>query len=362
LSNVAHRERSKIVDDVLQAVLDKYGSKIKSGKVFFAPNLPETKIKNAVGSYAGLAEDEKPLVLLDNTVFGSAKEGILLTDRRIYARNTMASPQCIELDSVRSVTLTEGLTPTLSVNDTEFLTLTIGEKETSRLFAEMLREISRAFASPASSQTLGIGEGEAREMAKPRDDEPPGTVLDDKDSSATQVVQVPLASQYAMPSMCCACESTSGMVARGLGVTAKSGKRTISLAFPLCSKCVQARRAVRIEGLFGLIAMLVLGALAFGIVYLLVATGVLKGRAVGWGVLLSALCGGPIVIFVAAAIAAKLTTKRVGPEIYQVGKRASGAVTIKKYKRGGLLSTGSVAFEFTSPKFARLFAQMNPKV
>jgi hypothetical protein len=55
--------------------------------LYFYENIPLKKFQNAVKSYAqALTEDEIVICLFDETVFGSAKQGFILTDKRLYAR------------------------------------------------------------------------------------------------------------------------------------------------------------------------------------------------------------------------------------------------------------------------------------
>ena len=42
------------------------------------------KLSNAKDAYAFYAYDEEPLFLLDDTVFGSADDGFVITDKKIY--------------------------------------------------------------------------------------------------------------------------------------------------------------------------------------------------------------------------------------------------------------------------------------
>jgi hypothetical protein len=48
------------------------------------PDIPAKMVSGATSAYARLGQDERILVLFDNTLMGSAKSGIVLTDRRIY--------------------------------------------------------------------------------------------------------------------------------------------------------------------------------------------------------------------------------------------------------------------------------------
>ncbi len=56
-----------------------------------APAIPEKKLRNAIGKYACHVPPESVLALGDGTVFGSAKEGILITADTLFARTTEES-------------------------------------------------------------------------------------------------------------------------------------------------------------------------------------------------------------------------------------------------------------------------------
>lgn len=54
-------------------------------KVFIAPNIPTKKLDNAIKS---MAEDVNPdyvVAIVDDTLFGSAKDGLLFTGAKLYA-------------------------------------------------------------------------------------------------------------------------------------------------------------------------------------------------------------------------------------------------------------------------------------
>jgi hypothetical protein len=63
------------------------------------------KFQNAREAYAKLEPDEIPIVLFDNTAFGSAKDGCLITNRRIHIHNMFQKPATINIASIVSVEL-----------------------------------------------------------------------------------------------------------------------------------------------------------------------------------------------------------------------------------------------------------------
>ncbi len=68
---------------------------------YSSPNLPEGKLKNAVMAYE-IEPDEKVLFLIDLTVWGSAKDSWILTDKNIYF-NYMKSGFSIPYSHLNSV-------------------------------------------------------------------------------------------------------------------------------------------------------------------------------------------------------------------------------------------------------------------
>lgn len=64
--------------------------------LYFYPSIPPAKLANARATHAlHLPEDEVVAVLFDDTVFGGAKDGFLLTKRRLYWKNFTAHAQSI---------------------------------------------------------------------------------------------------------------------------------------------------------------------------------------------------------------------------------------------------------------------------
>ncbi|MGI6085696.1 MAG: hypothetical protein ACOYIF_09670, partial [Acetivibrionales bacterium] len=84
--------------------------KWKHTKFFIGKYIPEKKLKNAMASYAQLSNDEVPLLLIDDTLFGSAKDGLLMTTSNLYY-STLLKPGetpetgkgCIPLSDIQSI-------------------------------------------------------------------------------------------------------------------------------------------------------------------------------------------------------------------------------------------------------------------
>jgi hypothetical protein len=86
----------------------KYGSQIHDDRIFFYPNIPPDKLKNAVSAYAPVPNGERILALIDDTILRSGKSGVLLTNKSISACNALESPRSFALRSISSVKCNDG--------------------------------------------------------------------------------------------------------------------------------------------------------------------------------------------------------------------------------------------------------------
>ena len=72
----------------------------------------DSKITKAIAAYARVQSDEKLLVMEDDTIFGSAKEGFVLTDKHIYINISGCKNKCVAIADITDVFTTRemGLT------------------------------------------------------------------------------------------------------------------------------------------------------------------------------------------------------------------------------------------------------------
>ena len=87
-------------------------------KVYARPNIPRKKLEGAIGSYAPAVSPGQVLVLLDDTVFGGAKEGLLVTGDAIYCKKLFEAPQQMSFWDIRS--LEPGTKSRVMINGSEF--------------------------------------------------------------------------------------------------------------------------------------------------------------------------------------------------------------------------------------------------
>ncbi len=69
--------------------------------LFYDPNIPGAKLKAARGVHKGtLDRDERVLVLFDDTVFGGADDGFIITTEQIAWKNVMEDPKHFAWDEI----------------------------------------------------------------------------------------------------------------------------------------------------------------------------------------------------------------------------------------------------------------------
>ncbi|WP_102273700.1 TerD family protein [Cytobacillus massiliigabonensis] len=96
------------------------------------------KFSNVLSSYAQLENDEQPILLYDNTAFGSAKDGFLITTRHIYWHNLLSFKQKLVLRDIQEVELNK----TLKINKRDINIELIPKKNRDQLEKEFKRLFS----------------------------------------------------------------------------------------------------------------------------------------------------------------------------------------------------------------------------
>ncbi len=93
------------IQDVHNIIFDELSLLIKAcdldKDVFIFDEIPEKRLKNAISTYAQeLGQDEKILLLVDKTLFGTAKEGLLLSNKMLY----ISSGEKLPIEVIHNVT------------------------------------------------------------------------------------------------------------------------------------------------------------------------------------------------------------------------------------------------------------------
>lgn len=94
--NSPRRSRVLTTEQIDKQVIELFQEHVATREfaVYLYPDIPTKKLENAIQTYAKITSDEQILCLIDNTVFGSAKDGALLTSRAIYWKNPFEKPSC----------------------------------------------------------------------------------------------------------------------------------------------------------------------------------------------------------------------------------------------------------------------------
>ena len=92
----------------LRDLLAKRFGERQFGRIYFTPNIPLKKLSAAMANYAGDVRPEDVLVLMDTTVFGGSKEGMLLTEMALRLKEIAVPRRVIEWSTIKTIEASEG--------------------------------------------------------------------------------------------------------------------------------------------------------------------------------------------------------------------------------------------------------------
>lgn len=110
--------------------------------VYARPDIPRKKLEAAIASYAPGVSPDEVIVLLDDTVFGGAKEGLLVTNDGIYCKQKFESRRHLPFKAITGVA--PGTDSRVMVNDVEFFKANIVDHLAVLCFASRLSHVFRA--------------------------------------------------------------------------------------------------------------------------------------------------------------------------------------------------------------------------
>lgn len=109
--------------------------------VFVKGNIPEKKLINAIQAYANGVSQENVLLLLDDTVFGSAKEGLLMTTDAIYGHQLGLKPVKVNYSNIKSSdSENERLGCYLRLNELRFVMIAAVDKQVVAKLASLIEK------------------------------------------------------------------------------------------------------------------------------------------------------------------------------------------------------------------------------
>ena len=117
---------------------------LEDDKIYVAPNIPSKKLQGAINSYAKNVKAEEIICLIDDTTFGSAKSGMVITSDCLYAKEDFESAVKVKLDIVDNFSIENGILETkLFVNGKKFVSLTIPSRKSMQLVVKYLNAYIR---------------------------------------------------------------------------------------------------------------------------------------------------------------------------------------------------------------------------
>lgn len=120
--------------------------------VYVRPHIPARKLEGAISSYAPRVSPSEVIVLLDDTLFGGAREGLLVTGDAIYCKQKFENPRRFAIGTIERVE--PGTDSRLMVNGREFFKADLIEHLTMLTFSARLGEaISKAVPRDEASHS-----------------------------------------------------------------------------------------------------------------------------------------------------------------------------------------------------------------
>ncbi|MCA7024937.1 MULTISPECIES: DnaJ domain-containing protein [Stenotrophomonas] len=121
--------------------------------VYARPKIPLKKLEGAISSYALSVAPRDVLVLLDDTVFGGAKEGLLVTGDAIYCKQKFETPRRMLFRDIRLVD--SGPDSRVMINGSEFFKAVVIDQVAIQLFASRLATALKSASSQPVDSTTG---------------------------------------------------------------------------------------------------------------------------------------------------------------------------------------------------------------
>ncbi|MFZ2967752.1 MAG: TerB family tellurite resistance protein [Sulfuricurvum sp.] len=133
-------------------IVNDFKKLISDNSIYFYPDIPEKKLHNAINQYAFIEKNEQPLVLIDDTVFGSAKCGMLLTDKSIYAKEDFEDGVEYKISTINNIDFGGIVSNKIYINKNLLRAFTQPNKKSIVLIIDMLKQIAGIESSQQSKK------------------------------------------------------------------------------------------------------------------------------------------------------------------------------------------------------------------
>lgn len=132
-----------------ESIVDSFRQRITDDAIFFRPDIPRRKLAGAISDYAAGVPEQDVLVLVDNTVFGGAGDGLIITPTLFAAHDIAETPVRIPIAEVRDLRLDVGVFTGNKIyfnGDRLLVTLNMPGKAGTQQLVEMMRAMVAALA------------------------------------------------------------------------------------------------------------------------------------------------------------------------------------------------------------------------
>lgn len=112
---------------------------LDTSKIFGKGDIPQKKIANVLESYAKNINRDDIMILVDDTVFGGAKDGLILAKQGLFCHTSFEKPRFIEINKINKIA-SEGRD--IYINGEKFGRLDILDKKSIPQLCALLMEIA----------------------------------------------------------------------------------------------------------------------------------------------------------------------------------------------------------------------------
>lgn len=126
-------------------------------KVYAKPNIPPRKLEGAISSYAYGVAPHEVIVLLDDTLFAGAKEGLLVTNDAIYCKQKFERPRRVAMSAIREAE--PGTHSRVFINGREFFKADLIDHLAVLTFAARLSKVFQPSGGQSDSKNASTHEG-----------------------------------------------------------------------------------------------------------------------------------------------------------------------------------------------------------
>ena len=158
---------TKNVGPVFSAVTEFTGGNFRN-RIFVGADIPAKKLVNARSKY--ITRNDPIVALIDDTLFGSAKDGLAISENYIYAKDLLGDGKSVKISSIRSVSSQSNKLGSLDIyfGGNLFVTLSTIDKEDHDFVIGILKAAYAASKSVENSAPAKVKKPSKPVAAEPK--------------------------------------------------------------------------------------------------------------------------------------------------------------------------------------------------